>query len=149
MTPLHTLSHPANPIPMSSPPKNTPTLPTPSQISPFSRLSHLSPVPTHPLIPTLTPNSKNRVTFPLLLKSNQTSSNHFHPPIPIHLPSQKIMAKKAKSRNIVVRLISMAMTGYFKSFVRPRTHKPLSMIKYDPVVKRRVLFLEQKRGKNR
>ncbi|PUU76171.1 50S ribosomal protein L33 [Tuber borchii] len=60
------------------------------------------------------------------------------------------MAKKAaKSRTILVRLISMAMTGYFKSLVRPRTHKPLSMIKYDPVVKRRVLFLEQKRGKNR
>ncbi|RPB00554.1 hypothetical protein L873DRAFT_1804979 [Choiromyces venosus 120613-1] len=25
------------------------------------------------------------------------------------------------------------MTGYFKSLIRPRTHKPLSMIKYDPV----------------
>ncbi|PWW80731.1 50S ribosomal protein L33 [Tuber magnatum] len=59
------------------------------------------------------------------------------------------MAKKVKSRTVVVRLISMAMTGYFKSLVRPRTHKPLSMIKYDPVVKRRVLFLEQKRGRNR
>lgn len=67
----------------------------------------------------------------------------------------------------------MAMTGYYKTFVRPRTHRPLSMIKYDPVgmfsfvrggprevrrgqglrmaadpvpaVKRSVLFLEQKR----
>lgn len=27
----------------------------------------------------------------------------------------------------------MAMTGYFKTFVRPRTHRPLSMLKYDPV----------------
>jgi hypothetical protein len=27
----------------------------------------------------------------------------------------------------------MAMTGYYKTFVRPRTHRPLSMMKYDPV----------------
>ncbi|KAF2764248.1 hypothetical protein EJ03DRAFT_355948 [Teratosphaeria nubilosa] len=56
------------------------------------------------------------------------------------------MARKAKSRTIAVRLISMAMTGYYKTFSRPRTHRPLSMLKYDPVVKKKVLFLEQKRG---
>ncbi|KAH9810746.1 39S ribosomal protein-like protein L33 [Teratosphaeria destructans] len=57
------------------------------------------------------------------------------------------------------------MTGYYKTFSRPRTHRPLSMLKYDPVgtschacdktmgallttppVKKKVLFLEQKRG---
>lgn len=27
----------------------------------------------------------------------------------------------------------MAMTGYYKTFVRPRQHRPLSMLKYDPV----------------
>ncbi|CZT02687.1 uncharacterized protein RCO7_09375 [Rhynchosporium graminicola] len=43
------------------------------------------------------------------------------------------MAKKAKSRTIAVRLISMALTGYYKTLVRPRTHRPLSMLKYDPV----------------
>ncbi|KAK6587085.1 hypothetical protein PZA11_000375 [Diplocarpon coronariae] len=43
------------------------------------------------------------------------------------------MAKKAKSRTIAVRLVSMALTGYYKTLVRPRTHKPLSMLKYDPV----------------
>ncbi|KAI9779024.1 MAG: hypothetical protein M1816_003772 [Peltula sp. TS41687] len=43
------------------------------------------------------------------------------------------MARKAKSRTIPVRLISMAMTGYYKTFVRPRDHRPLSMLKYDPV----------------
>ncbi|RPB16735.1 hypothetical protein P167DRAFT_531693 [Morchella conica CCBAS932] len=58
------------------------------------------------------------------------------------------MAKKPKSRTVAVRLISMAMTGYYKTFVRPRTHRPLSMIKYDPVVRRNVLFLEAKRGKS-
>jgi large subunit ribosomal protein L33 len=30
--------------------------------------------------------------------------------------------------------------------VRPRASRPLSMLKYDPVVKKKVLFLEQKRG---
>lgn len=27
----------------------------------------------------------------------------------------------------------MAMTGYYKTLIRPRTHRPLSMLKYDPV----------------
>lgn len=39
----------------------------------------------------------------------------------------------AKSRTIAVRLISMALTGYYKTLVRPRQHRPLSMLKYDPV----------------
>ncbi|RKF62360.1 39S ribosomal protein L33, mitochondrial [Erysiphe neolycopersici] len=56
------------------------------------------------------------------------------------------MAKKPKSRTIAVRLISMALTGYYKTMMRPRTHRPLSMLKYDPVVRKKVLFLEQKRG---
>ncbi|KAK4229354.1 hypothetical protein QBC38DRAFT_472674, partial [Podospora fimiseda] len=55
------------------------------------------------------------------------------------------MAKKGKSRIILVRLISMAQTGYFYTFNRPRTALPMSMIKYDPIIRRRVLFLEQKR----
>ncbi|KAI4842441.1 hypothetical protein E4T44_01756 [Aureobasidium sp. EXF-8845] len=45
------------------------------------------------------------------------------------------MAKKAKSRTIAVRLISMALTGYYKTLIRPRQHRPLSMLKYDPVGK--------------
>ncbi|KAF2438223.1 50S ribosomal protein L33 [Karstenula rhodostoma CBS 690.94] len=57
------------------------------------------------------------------------------------------MAKKAKSRTIMVRLISMAMTGYYRTLMRPRVHRPLSMMKYDPIVRKQVLFLEQKRGK--
>ncbi|KAJ4293739.1 hypothetical protein N0V88_005247 [Collariella sp. IMI 366227] len=43
------------------------------------------------------------------------------------------MAKKVKSRIINVRLLSMAMTGYFYTFTRPRTALPMSMIKYDPI----------------
>ncbi|KAI1007135.1 hypothetical protein K3495_g1081 [Podosphaera aphanis] len=56
------------------------------------------------------------------------------------------MAKKAKSRTIAVRLVSMALTGYYKTMIRPRAHRPLSMLKYDPVVRQKVLFLEQKRS---
>ncbi|KAL7621946.1 hypothetical protein AAE478_007446 [Parahypoxylon ruwenzoriense] len=56
------------------------------------------------------------------------------------------MAKKQRSRLISVRLISMAMTGFFYTFTRPRTTYPMSMLKYDPVVRKKVLFLEQKRG---
>jgi large subunit ribosomal protein L33 len=29
--------------------------------------------------------------------------------------------------------MSMALTGFFMTFRRPRTHRPLSMLKYDPV----------------
>jgi len=47
----------------------------------------------------------------------------------------------AKSRTIAVRLISMAMTGYYRTFVRPRAHRPLSMMKYDPVGMLSVFFL--------
>ncbi|KAI0129550.1 hypothetical protein BJ170DRAFT_681047 [Xylariales sp. AK1849] len=55
------------------------------------------------------------------------------------------MAKKPRSRIINVRLLSMAMTGYFYAFTRPRTAHPMSMLKYDPIVRKKVLFLEQKR----
>lgn len=52
----------------------------------------------------------------------------------------------AKSRTITVRLISMAMTGFYRTMIRPRAHRPLSMLKYDPVVKKKVLFLEATKG---
>jgi large subunit ribosomal protein L33 len=32
-----------------------------------------------------------------------------------------------------VRLLSLAMTGYFYTFTRARTTLPMSMIKYDPI----------------
>ncbi|KAL8417940.1 hypothetical protein RB594_001526 [Gaeumannomyces avenae] len=46
------------------------------------------------------------------------------------------MAKKAKSRIISVRLLSMAMTGFFYTMARPRTSTPMSMLKYDPIGER-------------
>ncbi|KEY64005.1 hypothetical protein S40285_04820 [Stachybotrys chlorohalonatus IBT 40285] len=55
------------------------------------------------------------------------------------------MAKKAKSRLINIRVISMAMTGFFYSYKRPRTAGLMSMLKYDPIVRKKVLFLESKK----
>ncbi|KAK1251921.1 hypothetical protein MKX07_007400 [Trichoderma sp. CBMAI-0711] len=55
------------------------------------------------------------------------------------------MAKKAKARLINVRLISMAMTGFFYTFKRPRTAPMMGMLKYDPIVRKKVLFLETKK----
>ncbi|KAL6875040.1 50S ribosomal protein L33 [Trichoderma novae-zelandiae] len=43
------------------------------------------------------------------------------------------MAKKAKARLLNVRLISMAMTGFFYTFKRPRTAPMMGMLKYDPI----------------
>ncbi|KAL3411944.1 ribosomal protein L33 [Aspergillus fumigatus] len=59
---------------------------------------------------------------------------------------RRFRLQHSKSRTIAVRLISMAMTGYYRTMVRPRTHRPLSMLKYDPVVKKKVLFLEATKG---
>jgi len=56
------------------------------------------------------------------------------------------MAKKAKARTIAVRLVSMALTGYYRTMMRARTGRPLSMLKYDPVVRKQVLFVEAKRS---
>ncbi|KAI9151702.1 hypothetical protein HJFPF1_08911 [Paramyrothecium foliicola] len=39
----------------------------------------------------------------------------------------------AKTRLINVRLISMAMTGFFYTFKRPRTSPLMGMMKYDPI----------------
>ncbi|KAJ3757594.1 hypothetical protein EV361DRAFT_794534 [Lentinula raphanica] len=50
-------------------------------------------------------------------------------------------------RTIIVRLISTAQTGFFYTTQRVRQGLPLSAIKYDPRVKRRVLFVENKKSK--
>ena len=43
------------------------------------------------------------------------------------------MAKAKKSRILLARLVSMAQTGYFYTFKRPRAAKPLGLMKYDPI----------------
>ncbi|PFH46765.1 hypothetical protein AMATHDRAFT_7433 [Amanita thiersii Skay4041] len=57
------------------------------------------------------------------------------------------MAVKAKARTIIIRLISTAQTGFFYTTQRLRQGPKLSAVKYDPMVKRRVLFVESKKTK--
>ncbi|KAL1407313.1 hypothetical protein Q8F55_006735 [Vanrija albida] len=54
------------------------------------------------------------------------------------------MAPKSKQRRILVRLVSTALTGFFYTTTRTRIGEKLAMMKYDPVVKRHVLFTEAK-----
>ncbi|KAI0047673.1 hypothetical protein FA95DRAFT_1605904 [Auriscalpium vulgare] len=55
------------------------------------------------------------------------------------------MAAKAKARTLIVRMISTAQTGFFYTTQRLRQGPRMSAVKYDPQVKRRVLFVESKK----
>ncbi|KAH9005886.1 hypothetical protein EDB86DRAFT_2876920 [Lactarius hatsudake] len=57
------------------------------------------------------------------------------------------MAGKSKARTLIVRLLSTAQTGFFYTTQRVRTGPKLAAVKYDPRVKRRVLFVESKKTK--
>ncbi|KAK0549584.1 hypothetical protein OC846_004003 [Tilletia horrida] len=59
------------------------------------------------------------------------------------------MAAKAKARVVIARLVSTAGTGYIYTTRRLRIADRLSMMKYDPVVKKHVLFREGKGGSTR
>ncbi|KIM32566.1 hypothetical protein M408DRAFT_326358 [Serendipita vermifera MAFF 305830] len=54
------------------------------------------------------------------------------------------MAGKAKAKTIVVQLFSAARTGYFYTTKRARASAKLTQVKYDPMIKQRVLFIEKK-----
>ncbi|KAF9902560.1 54S ribosomal protein L39, mitochondrial [Linnemannia zychae] len=66
----------------------------------------------------------------------------------IHKPYQTgpsvDMAKKAKARTIIVKLLSTAGTGFFYTTRRPRTTAKLSFMKFDPRANQNVLFNEAK-----
>ncbi|KIJ62146.1 hypothetical protein HYDPIDRAFT_115003 [Hydnomerulius pinastri MD-312] len=55
------------------------------------------------------------------------------------------MAKAAKARNVIVRMISTAQTGFFYTTQRVRQGPKLSAVKYDPVVKAKVVFVESRK----
>ncbi|EKM76233.1 hypothetical protein AGABI1DRAFT_87392 [Agaricus bisporus var. burnettii JB137-S8] len=57
------------------------------------------------------------------------------------------MAAKSKARTIIVRLISTARTGFFYTTTRTRQGSKLAAVKYDPVVRQRVLFVESRKTK--
>ncbi|KIM70488.1 hypothetical protein SCLCIDRAFT_100940, partial [Scleroderma citrinum Foug A] len=48
-------------------------------------------------------------------------------------------------RTLIIRLISTAQTGYFYTTQRVRTGPKLSVVKYDPIAKARVLFVESRK----
>ncbi|XP_024408372.2 large ribosomal subunit protein bL33m [Desmodus rotundus] len=52
---------------------------------------------------------------------------------------------KSKSKNILVRMVSQAGTGYSFNAKRRRLQEKLTLLHYDPVVKTKVLFVEQKK----
>ena len=55
-----------------------------------------------------------------------------------------ICLARAKSKRVVVRLVSMAGTGYFYTTTRNRLTEKLTLMKHDPIVNAHVLFTEQK-----
>ncbi|XP_054834790.1 39S ribosomal protein L33, mitochondrial [Eublepharis macularius] len=52
---------------------------------------------------------------------------------------------KSKSKVILVRMLSEAGTGYSFNKTRKRVQEKLVMLRYDPFVKKQVLFREQKK----
>ncbi|XP_013865487.1 large ribosomal subunit protein bL33m [Austrofundulus limnaeus] len=55
------------------------------------------------------------------------------------------LAAKAKSKYILVQLVSAAGTGYTANRVRLRLAEKLVMLKHDPIVNKHVLFHEKKK----
>jgi len=54
------------------------------------------------------------------------------------------MVRFVKGKQIFVRLVSMAGTGYFYTTSRNKAIDKLRLMKYDPIVKKHVLFEEVK-----
>ncbi|XP_066122898.1 large ribosomal subunit protein bL33m isoform X2 [Saccopteryx bilineata] len=52
---------------------------------------------------------------------------------------------RSKSKTILVKMVSQAGTGYSFNTKRSRLREKLTLLRYDPVVKARVLFVEQKK----
>ncbi|RKO87647.1 hypothetical protein BDK51DRAFT_17508 [Blyttiomyces helicus] len=57
-------------------------------------------------------------------------------------PLTNILHLTPPSRSIVLRLVSSAGTGFYYTTVRRRTLPKLSLMKYDPIVNKHVLFIE-------
>ena len=53
---------------------------------------------------------------------------------------------KSKSKTILVKLVSQAGTGFSFNHKRSRLREKLSLLHYDPIVNKKVLFVEQKKN---
>ncbi|XP_027706125.1 39S ribosomal protein L33, mitochondrial [Vombatus ursinus] len=52
---------------------------------------------------------------------------------------------KSKSKTLLVKMVSQAGTGYTFNTKRNRLREKLVLLHYDPVVNKRVLFVEKKK----
>ncbi|XP_077008598.1 large ribosomal subunit protein bL33m [Tamandua tetradactyla] len=52
---------------------------------------------------------------------------------------------KSKSKTILVQMVSQAGTGYCFNTKRSRLREKLTLLRYDPLVNKKVLFVEQKK----
>ncbi|XP_004582752.1 large ribosomal subunit protein bL33m [Ochotona princeps] len=52
---------------------------------------------------------------------------------------------KSKSKTILVRMVSQAGTGFSFNTKRSRLREKLTLLHYDPIVNKKVLFMEQKK----
>uniref|UniRef100_A0A9L0RX38 Large ribosomal subunit protein bL33m n=1 Tax=Equus caballus TaxID=9796 RepID=A0A9L0RX38_HORSE len=52
---------------------------------------------------------------------------------------------KSKSKTILVKMVSQAGTGFSFNTKRSRLREKLTLLHYDPVVRKKVLFVEQKK----
>ncbi|XP_021491060.1 large ribosomal subunit protein bL33m [Meriones unguiculatus] len=52
---------------------------------------------------------------------------------------------KSKSKTILVRLVSQAGTGFGFNHKRSRQREKLTLLHYDPIVNKKVLFVEQRK----
>ena len=91
-------------------------------------------------------SASRRLGATFLRHSSRTSPRNLRPAAHLHdrdthdplsvphiRPVVAVTMAKKKSRIINVRLISMAMTGFFYNFKRPRVAPPMGMLKYDPI----------------
>uniref|UniRef100_A0A8D0GKU2 Large ribosomal subunit protein bL33m n=1 Tax=Sphenodon punctatus TaxID=8508 RepID=A0A8D0GKU2_SPHPU len=60
-------------------------------------------------------------------------------------PQLTVTVAKAKSKSILVRMVSEAGTGYSFNTPRKRVTEKLVMLRYDPFVRKCVLFKEQRK----
>uniref|UniRef100_A0AAQ4NTW0 Large ribosomal subunit protein bL33m n=1 Tax=Gasterosteus aculeatus aculeatus TaxID=481459 RepID=A0AAQ4NTW0_GASAC len=63
------------------------------------------------------------------------------------LPPQIVVAK-AKSKTILVQMMSAAGTGYFFNTKRNRLREKMVLRKHDPFVNKHVLFFEKRKIKS-
>ncbi|XP_072601086.1 large ribosomal subunit protein bL33m-like [Vulpes vulpes] len=52
---------------------------------------------------------------------------------------------KSKSKTILVKMLSQAGTGYSFNTKRSRLREKITFLHYDPIVKTKALFVEQKK----